>query len=60
MAALDYAAIVQDSFSRLTSYLDEGEDRWSYVTDVDGCSMYKRTSDSDCPIHCTYRIDRPS
>lgn len=49
---VDYVALVQDSFDRVQQYLEEGEDRWTYVTEIEGCSMHKRISGDDNPIHC--------
>jgi len=49
---VDYCALIDQSFAQVTELLNEGEDKWEYVTDVDGCQMHRRKSDSDDPIYC--------
>eukprot|EP01094_Clydonella_sp_ATCC50884_P014771 TRINITY_DN2532_c0_g1_i1.p1 TRINITY_DN2532_c0_g1~~TRINITY_DN2532_c0_g1_i1.p1 ORF type:complete len:215 (+),score=67.27 TRINITY_DN2532_c0_g1_i1:181-825(+) len=49
---VDYAALTEAAFDEVTRLLEEPEEKWEYVTDVDGCAMHRRISDSESPIHC--------
>lgn len=38
----------------MESLLNEPDEKWEFVTDVEGCQMWRRKQVDDNPIHCAW------